>query len=248
VSKLAQMWKEAGLQDTSSGRFLSDLADKGVPPKGRGITWLGDLVKKGDPRPWVQLGAAVADLAPRAGTDAETILGISRHLRGGEPLKDWHREVIERVKTKILAGGGRKATEAEKALATSIMHYKAGQSSYYWSHRAGSSRKIDKVIGAITGDREIAQDDIEYLRGNFKSVVRDLETKEFPVGSLFWVEMMQVYLEDNALVDRSKGVVPCIVSSEPFVDSVFRSVSVRILVDNHRGIVKTKALLRNPPV
>jgi hypothetical protein len=239
VSSLAKKWNEAGLSNTSSGRFLNDLAAKGKPPMGRGISWLMDLLEKGDPRPWVELGKAVADLAPKAGTDAETVMNIARHLSNGDPLKDWHREVIERVKGKILQGGQRVPTPQDKELARSLENYKAGQSPFYWAHRSGSSNKIDRIIRVINSGGEICDDDINYLRSNFKGVVRELDSADHPVGCLRWIEGAAMY---SGAGHRITGVVACIVMSKPFVDNAHRVVSVNVMVNDTLGVVRMKSL------
>ena len=84
VKEPAAQYKEAGLGDTRSGRFLSDLSSSGVAPRGGGVTWLQALVENGDPRPSVLLAAEVAPLLPSAGGDARYLTNIINRLSAGK--------------------------------------------------------------------------------------------------------------------------------------------------------------------
>ena len=54
VKELAGFYAAAGLADTRSGRFLTEVSESQVA-RGGAVSWLQTLLEVGDPQPWVAL-------------------------------------------------------------------------------------------------------------------------------------------------------------------------------------------------
>jgi len=244
VVTLADRWRDAGLAETSSGRFLRSLADTATPPRGRGIDWLVGLIKQGDPGPNVALGREMEKLIPFAGGNAPSIEKLAADLKSGRPLPAWGYDLLARVRTGIAAGNlPREITQAERDLLTSLSVYKSGQSTYYWNRRPGTSSKLERIFSMAWEGKPLTNDDIEYARSNFKSVVKQIENPDFPPGSIASVNGSNVIFEGRHN-NKNPAIITCLIFSTPFVSSVFRQVAVKVIVGADLGEVCVKNLLR----
>ena len=57
-------------------------------------------------------------------------------------------------------------------------------SSYYWSNRPGASNRLDRLFQAYGRSKNLMREDLEYIKGQFKSVTAAWEEKKFSNGSL----------------------------------------------------------------
>ena len=77
VRELADRYEHCGLGHSSSGRFLRSIATESRMPRGRGVSWLEEIVKKGDPTSVAPLAAEIEDLIRRASRpDTIETLGV----------------------------------------------------------------------------------------------------------------------------------------------------------------------------
>ena len=245
VVALASRWQDAGLGDTSSGRFLRSLADTATPPRGRGIDWLVGLIKQGDPGPNIALGREIEKLIPLAGGNAPSLEKMVGDLKMGRPLPPWGYDLLARVRSGISAGNlPREITQAEGDLLANLSIYKSGQSSFYWNKRPSTSHKLDRIFSMAREGKPLTTDDIEYVRSNFKSVVKQIECAEFPAGSIASVNGRHVIYENRRNNADDGTNVTCMIISAPFVSSVLRQVSVKVIVGAEVGEVCVRNLVR----
>ena len=244
VVALASRWQEAGLGDTSSGRFLRSLADTATPPRGRGIDWLVGLIKQGDPGPSVALGREIEKLIPLAGGNASSLEKMALDLKSGRPLPSWGYDLLSRVRSGISAGNlPKEITQEERDLLSNLSLYKSGQSSFYWSKRPGTSNKLDKIFSMARDGKPLTADDIEYVRSNFKSVVKQIENPDYPPGSIAAVNGSNVIF-DGRHNNKNPAIITCLILSSPFVSSVMRQVTVKVIVGAEVGEVCVRNLVR----
>ncbi len=236
VVEMSSWWQEAGLGNTSSGKFLKSLADTGRPPFGRGHSWLLDLMNQGDPRPFVNLGRDLEKMIPNAGSDAETLARMVANLKAGYPPKDWYKDFISRLHSKMSSSAMRDPTPEEKRIALGISIYKSGQSPFYWSRKPGTSNKIDKITNTIQENRQIYEDDINYLFDNFKSLVKILKREDID-GKLVWVKASKIYDEKLRNLRLTEETIPCIVCGPAFVSPTWRKPAIEAIAECSKVVI-----------
>jgi hypothetical protein len=238
VIEMSSWWQEAGLGETSSGKFLKSLAETGRPPFGRGAGWLDDLIRQGDPRPYSALGSELEKLIPTAGADADTLVRMVANLKAGYPPKDWYRDFIARLQQKSRSGTTRLPTPGDVKLARDISVYKSGQSMHYWSRKPGTSNKIDKITHTILNNGAIYQEDVDYLLNNFKSLVKVITRSDLD-GKLSWVKISNIMSEETRfrIPGPPEDTIPVILMGQPFVDPSFRRPVIKGLADGKPVLV-----------
>lgn len=238
VVEMSGWWQEAGLGETSSGRFLKSLAATGNPPFGRGTSWLEDLIRQGDPRPSAALGSELEKLIPTAGADADTLVRMVANLKAGYPPKDWYRDFIARLQQKSRSGTTRLPTPEDVKLARDISVYKSGQSMHYWSRKPGTSNKIDKITHTILNNGAIYQEDVDYLLNNFKSLVKMITRRDLD-GKLSWLKISNIMSEETRfrIPGPPESTIPVIMMGQPFVDPTLRRPVIKGLADSKPVLV-----------
>jgi hypothetical protein len=245
VVALANQWQEAGLSDTTSGRFLRSLADTATPPRGRGVDWLVGLIKQGDPRPNVLLGKEIEKLVPLAGGNSASLSRIASDLKNGRAMPSWGYDFLARVKQGIISGDlPRDLTESERDLMSSLSIYKSGQSHVYWSRRPGTSNKLDKIFQMAARGEKLSNADVTYVKECFKKVVRQIENPDYPPGSIAQVNPRWVIFDNMHKAGTDDVNVTCMIIGSPRVSAAMRDVSVRVLVDGQVGDCCVRNLTR----
>ena len=189
VRELADRYEKCGLANSSSGRFLRSVATEGRMPRGRGITWLEEIVSKGDPESVTALVDEIEDLIKRSNRH-DTIQALSDILRCvsvGWTLSDYKRTELERLRRQVNDSTGDLELDDEKRHLLAGLEARKRFSSYsYWSARPAISRRLEAIFGRWFKEGKISPDDWSYVRDNFKGPVAEYEGGKHPVGALRW--------------------------------------------------------------
>jgi len=191
VRVLSDRYEQCGLGETSSGRFLRSVASEGRMPRGRGITWLQELIAKDVPASTPPLVTDVKDLISRSARPdtVEILEAILRSAASGWELSDHKKSELERLRKQV--------NEAlpDLELDKRTQHLLGGLSrkklslymSNYWSSRPVISSRLDGIFKRWNSESKISPDDWGFVRKSFKGAVDDFESNRHPVGSLRWV-------------------------------------------------------------
>lgn len=233
VRELADRYEQRGLGNSSSGRFLHSIATEGRMPRGRGIAWLEELVKKGDPESVAPLVAEIEDLMLRS-KRVDTVQALSEILvkvKAGWTLTDHKKSELERLRKQVNEDlSDLDLDERGHQLMEGLAARKRYSSYAYWASRPVISGRLDAIFRRWTSERKVSPDDWKFMRENFKGPVADFERGRHPVGALRW----------------TRGGVPVTVMSEAQFDS---RGEVRVDVLTPTGVVRISdaALLIRAP-
>lgn len=202
VKVLAEQYASAGLADTRAGRFLADVAG-GVEPRGGGVSWLNDLLRKGDPSPNVDLAAELGRLVTEYPTLYDRLAGVRKSLSGPYGMPDWGPKVIEDAR-RSAATGVWVLEGDDAALITICEKLCSVYSPYYWAQRQGIHNRAKTIFFAASTGKTLLNDDKAFLLQTFSAQIRKLKSDKFKVGDL-------VRVPDAA------GLIPGIITSGPRV-------------------------------
>ena len=214
VRVLAEQYASADLADTRAGRFLADVAG-GSEPKGGGVSWLNDLLRKGDPSPNVDLAAELGRLATEYPTLYDRLAGVRKNLSGPYGMPDWGPKVIEEARRSAATGAWDMAPEDREFIET-CEKLCGVYSAYYWAQRPGIHSRAKTIFFASATGKALLNDDKAFLEKTFSAQIRKLQGAKFKVGDLVFIP---------GVVDR----VPGIITSGPRVGS--RGVVHTVLAD-----------------
>ncbi len=235
VRELASQYVEAGLGDTSSGRFLTSVATAGVPPRGGGVKWLQDLITQGDPRPRVASASEIEALYDRAGSLLPRLERMVWKLRAGQPLADWEQEILAEMR-------GRKVddliepTPLQAMLLEAAHHRAQFQSPYYWAQRPGTLRRLQALYNRVQEGSKLPLADYEWLEKSFKTLHKELQTDISIVGDLrFHYDY------------RISQWLPIVVTGPPFYDHDSRAPAVQCLIQGEIRNIPIRSLSKRRP-
>lgn len=213
VRELHGHYVEAGLGETSSGRFLRSIVTAGIMPRGGGMSWLTDLINKGNPQSVTPLLEEIRDLIARSGRpDTVRILSdIHSRVNAGWSLSEHKRSELERLRKQVNdALPDLELNDRQEELLLGLSVRKHRSSYAYWTSRPVISSRLDEIFKRWGVERKISPDDWQFVRDNFKSVVEEFEGSRHPVGSLRWLRgSLDAYtiMEDPRFNDVGSVVV-----------------------------------------
>ena len=234
VKALAAQYKEAGLGDTRSGRFLSDLATSGVAPRGGGVTWLQALVENGDPRPSVLLAAEMSALLPSAGGDARYLTNIINRLSAGNKARDWELEVIGRVRGRGVTPAVA-LTDEQVSVLNSVTLQVRNAHGMYWARRPGVKDKAERITRDSMATGMIHPDDWSWIQDKFKGTIRAVNTTAGDDGQIRFYH------------DYNKGWLTVLVMGTGRYDPNWRAMVQDCLIDGQLMAIPIKSLRKRLP-
>ena len=191
VHALADSYEKSGLGSTSTGKFLRDLSKSGKLPCGRGITWLQDIVAKGQPESISLTLNDLEDLLNRSNRSdtKNTLQSFLTCIKSGYSLTPAQTKLLASLRDQVNAcQQDLQPTTQQNSLVVGLMNRKCRMSQRYWSERASTSRRLDSIFHRFQQDKAISPDDFEYVRSNFKGAVEEFENTHHPIGSLRWTK------------------------------------------------------------
>jgi hypothetical protein len=189
VRELADRYENCGLGGSSSGRFLRSVATEGRMPRGRGITWLEEIVSKGNPESVTPQVGEIEDLIKRSNRHdtIEALSEILRCLSAGWTLSDYKKTELERLRKQVNdSAGDLELGEKDRHLIAGLEARKRFSSYIYRSARPAIFRRLDAIFERWLKEGKISPDDWSYVRDNFKGPVAEYESGKHPVGALRW--------------------------------------------------------------
>lgn len=226
VRELADRYEQGGLGGTSSGRFLRSVATEGRMPRGRGVTWLEEIITKGDPQPIGPLVTEIEDLMSRSDRD-DTVSALSEILitvKSGWDFTAHKKSELERLRKQV--NENRPDIEIDdqrRKLMMGLETRKRFMSRAYRASRPVISKRLDVIFTRWTRWGKVSPDDWEFVRENFKGAIAEFEGSRHPVGSLRWTRQGNpATVISEAQFDPSGSVV---------VEALLPSGVVKISID-----------------
>jgi len=233
IRELHGHYVEASLGETSSGRFLRSIVTEGRMPRGRGISWLEELVAKGNPQSVSPLVAEIEDLILRSKRqDTIQILSdILNRVKAGWMLTDHKKSEFERLRKQVNdALPDLELDERSRHLLTGLETRKRFSSYSYWQARPVISTRLDGIFTRWRAESKISPDDWEFTRENFKGPIAEFEGGKHPIGSLRW----------------NRHGVPVTIMEEPLFNDQ-GDVVIKVLAKTGVANVRVKTLLIRAP-
>lgn len=183
ITELADAYHAAGMGETGSGRFLRSLASTQVPPRGRGVAWLSELLAKGPPAvSTLALVSELAALIEHAGASAHQLESVMKRVQKGHIMVEWEAELVEEVRVRA-AEVPVILSEIEVALVDAAAATVHTGSSFYWQSRPAQARKI-AILKDMAGAGALRPSDIAWIRSKFSAVAKMVENPPYKAGDL----------------------------------------------------------------
>lgn len=189
VRELADRYEQCGLGSSSSGRFLRSIVNESRMPRGRGIVWLDELIRKGAPANVAGLVTEVEDLINRSNRDdTKGILqGLLGRIRAGYDLSEYQKATLDRLRKQVNeALPDLELDPSQVQLLHGLIARKRCMSPYYWAARPAISNRLDDIFTRWTLEKKVSPDDWSFLNEKFKTCVNDLRSNKHPSGALRW--------------------------------------------------------------
>lgn len=234
VKTLAAQYREAGLGDTRNCRFLFDLVNTEVAPRGGGATWLQALLENGDPRPSVALAAEMTQLLPSAGGDSRYLINIINRLGTGNKARDWELEVIGRVRGRG-SSPATPLTDEQISVLNSVTLQIRNAHGMYWDRRPGVKDKADRITRDAMTSGMIHPDDWVWIQDKFKGTIRAVNTTAGEDGQIRFYH------------DYNKGWLTVLVMGTGRYDPGWRCMVQDCLIDGQIMAIPIKSLRKRQP-
>ena len=211
VRELADCYEQCGLGASSSGRFLRSIVNENRMPRGRGISWLDELIAKGSPTNVASVVVEIEDLINRS-TRADTqdhLRVILGKIRSGWELTEYQKEKLDRLRRQVNeAKPDLELDDEQIKLLNGLIARKRCMSPYYWAARPAISNRLDEIFVRWTIDKKVSPDDWDFLNEKFKTCIRDLKSNKYPTGALRWTRSGEPVTIMSAMsLDQSGRIV-----------------------------------------
>ena len=212
LSILFESYKSCGLTGTRDFSFIESIVKSQQMPKGRGIDWLERIVSAGSPVNKLSEIVAIEELATKSHRKdtAEVLLSFAARLRNGYTLSERQLTFLETLKEQVIENKpDAELSDRQRALLKFLMHVKKANY-YYWNGRPGISGRLERIFLRFSKENAISQDDLEYVRQNFKGIIYDFEEGglRHPVGKLRWLgDGSAVTVMENAMTPDESSLI-----------------------------------------
>lgn len=184
VKELKAQYEAAGVTTTSSYNFLSSIVHAGTPPRGRGITWLQQLLEQGAPSDISKVLARLDRLikeVPTADMDR-----FPQMIRNSGRVDRWQHEKIDEAEA-ALEKGWMEVTPEQIAVLQQIQEVAKGRRTW-WANRAGQHRRFILIYSSLSQSNRMLQADFDFITGLFGPAYRELTKPSFAEGDLVKVK------------------------------------------------------------
>lgn len=228
VSALSARYVAAGLATTWNCQFLVSIVKCGAAPRGRGVEILQKILMT-SPETTKQEADDLRSLGVLSGIDSYWLNKSAANICNGWPLDEKALNRVAAIRTKVMSGDIRLPTAEEKELMRTLFRVKHSYSEFYWSRRGGTSDRLTTLFTHIGTDSMITDEDINWVRSQFKGVIKKLEQTEHPIGSLrTFVDHLAVKSIVMVVSSPRLGVG---YTNTVVVDTICNGVSAEISVD-----------------
>lgn len=184
VKTLKAQYEAARVVTTSSYRFLDSIVHAGVPPRGRGITWLQQLLEQGPPSDIGRVLERAKHLQAEVPTaDLENII---RMIQGSGRVETWQHEKIDQTEA-ALEKGWRPLAPEDMVILDSLFAIGAARR-HWWNNRPGQARRWTLIKHELTANGRMMQADFEFITELFGPDYRELSNPSFAEGDLIRVK------------------------------------------------------------
>lgn len=207
VKELFESYVEAGMVNTSSGRFLQSIIAENRMPRGGGQRWLSDLISRGLNKENVKRAAEILSVAESCDRDdiRGELASFSRKIAAGYALTDRQVSYLESIIRQARGESPDVELTPREAELIGVLSVEKRSNVYYWSGRPAISNRIDRIFDRFNREKRVSSEDFDYLKKNMKGITEIfMETgKKHPVGSLRWLRDVPVTVLGDAFFDDS---------------------------------------------
>jgi hypothetical protein len=225
VKELKAQYEAAGVTSTSSYHFLSSIVHAGAPPRGRGITWLQQLLASGAPSDINAMLARAERLHKEVFTaDLERIIQM---IKSSGRVEKWQHEKIDAVEA-ALEKGWIDLTPERLAVLLQIQEISKGRR-IWWANRPSQHRRFMLIYSGLTHQSgRMLQADVDFVTELFGPAYRELTKPSFVEGDL--VKVKRRFHPDGGLLGvvisgpavRGEDVVYDVLAGDEGIISVAR--------------------------
>lgn len=235
VFDLAAAYSAAGLADTWAGGFLNSISENETLPRGRGLSILDDLLKKGPPESWPNWSLFVEArfcFEKLTGEKLETLQSIVKNIKNGYAISDKQialaRKIIDTadIPTQYYA-----LSKSDCEWIDGIFESFRFKNHYYWQHRASTYNRLSQIFNK---------------HFNVKSDTLEIDSENWGFLNSVYKKQMEAWNLANEIagtLQNHDGKI-CLVLEDRFIDNL--GVFVNVLKDG--DVVKVKIDSLKPAV
>ena len=184
VKVLKGQYEAAGVVTTSSYRFLDSIVHAGVPPRGRGISWLQQLLEQGPPSDIKRVLERAKHLQAEVPTaDLENII---RMIQNSGRVETWQHEKIDQAEA-ALEKGWVEVTPEQIVVLRQIQELGEHRHAW-WMNRAAQHRRFRLIYSGLSQSNRMLQADFDFITELFGPAYRELTKPSFAEGDLVRVK------------------------------------------------------------
>jgi hypothetical protein len=201
ISTLASEYNDAGLGKTWAGAFLKSISESEELPRGRGVSILDEILKKGSPSSWphwdvYQTCIEYAEKMEETSENAKTLRSIASYFASGKELSEKQVSLVKKIVDSHLKPSVKKnLDEDDKKFIEIVRRVVTTKSHYYWqNYRPGVYSKVSKIFNelnlrnALLGFSEIKIDANEIEQESW-----DFLTDSFKINYSTWTSSLDLY-------------------------------------------------------
>ena len=201
ISTLASEYNDAGLGKTWAGAFLKSISESEELPRGRGISILDEILKKGTPSSWPQWDVyqtciEYAEKMEETSENAKTLRSIASYFASGRTLSEKQISLVKKIADSHLNPLVKKnLDEDDKKFIEIVRRVVLTKSHYYWqNYRPGVYSKVSKIFNelnlqyALVGFNEIKIDANQIEQESW-----DFLISSFKVNYSTWTSSLDLY-------------------------------------------------------
>lgn len=186
VKVLKAQYEAAGVVTTSSYRFLDSIVHAGIPPRGRGISWLQQLLDQGPPSDIKRVLERAKHLQAEVPTaDLENVI---RMIQNSGRVETWQHEKIDEAEAALEKGW--RTLSPEDHIIIGFLIDIGDARRYWWNNRPSQARRFTSIKKERAENDRIMQADFEFITELFGPAYRELCKPSFETGDLVRVKRL----------------------------------------------------------
>ena len=174
LTALLEEYRSCGFTGTRDFNFIESIVSSRKMPRGGGICWLRRIVGAKSPTDRLKEITEIEEWAAKSNRKdtADILRSFAARIRQGNDLSDRQQDFMTTLISQI----------NQNIPDVTLNHY-------YWTSRLGISERLNRIFSRFSNESAIAQNDLDYVKENFKGAVRDFEEGglRHPVGKLRWL-------------------------------------------------------------
>ena len=191
LTALLEEYRSCGFTDTRDFNFIESIVSSRKMPRGGGICWLRRIVSAKSPTNRLKEITEIEEWAAKSNRKdtADILRSFAARIRQGNDLSDRQQDFMMMLISQINQNIPDVTLTDRQQDLLKFLIYSKSTNHYYWTSRLGISERLNRIFSRFSNESAIAQNDLDYVKENFKGAVRDFEEGglRHPVGKLRWL-------------------------------------------------------------